>query len=431
MWKDLSMQQRADLMDIYLSHGISSLDEMKKHYDSKNQFVEGGNIFDGTTESSQQIKINRPSEYVTPGFTRYNPSYFEPDIIAEKWLPEVTVTGSKKVKKDLSSSPYIQPYSQIDKKDFISEKMDIIKEEALKQEHINSVIAKADARANRGRRMVEKHNNLANLQNALYNAGFYRGDRTFEQEVDGIYGDRTEEAIRNAINAGYIIDEDAGNIIAPKNSGSQNSQDSNYRGIQAIIDHKRRFNVQDPYAVLDKAKNTLFIMQGGKTLEKHEATSSLNKGDGWFPLAGHAGLPNMPRTTGAGVYTLYARPTSEYPRDREYKEPMFMLFSGKDNSTMAVHEPVNEERRALFSNGNPLDNRASYGCISVPEGIVRHLYDDKVLSTGDSIYVLPEVEGNYMYEKNGKIQMHYGDNNPKEFVTKSGFKGKFNYNTNK
>lgn len=59
MWKDLSMQQRADLMDIYLSHGVTSLDEMRKHYDSSRKHV-----YDGTTEDSQQM--NRPNIY------RYN-----------------------------------------------------------------------------------------------------------------------------------------------------------------------------------------------------------------------------------------------------------------------------------------------------------------------------------------------------------------------
>lgn len=50
MWKDLSMQQRADLMDIYLSHGVASLDEMRRHYDSMdidtaNAYGEGGRIY--------------------------------------------------------------------------------------------------------------------------------------------------------------------------------------------------------------------------------------------------------------------------------------------------------------------------------------------------------------------------------------------------
>lgn len=39
-WSDLSMSQRSELMSIYLKNGITSLDEMKKHY---NNFAEGGN----------------------------------------------------------------------------------------------------------------------------------------------------------------------------------------------------------------------------------------------------------------------------------------------------------------------------------------------------------------------------------------------------
>ena len=39
-WSDLSMSQRSELMSIYLKNGITSLDEMKKHY---NSFAEGGN----------------------------------------------------------------------------------------------------------------------------------------------------------------------------------------------------------------------------------------------------------------------------------------------------------------------------------------------------------------------------------------------------
>lgn len=70
MWKDLSMQQRADLMDIYLSHGISSLDEMRNHYDSRNQFANGGNLFSGENEPTQQMQ-KRP---VTTGGAGYIPS---------------------------------------------------------------------------------------------------------------------------------------------------------------------------------------------------------------------------------------------------------------------------------------------------------------------------------------------------------------------
>lgn len=159
-------------------------------------------------------------------------------------------------------------------------------------------------------------------------------------------------------------------------------------------------------------------------------TSSKNKGDGYYYLQGHEGLSQMPRTTGAGIYTGVWRPTSDYPRDRDYKEPMIELFTGKSRSSMAVHEPVNAMRRSLFNNNNPYDNRTSYGCISIPEGEVRNLYENKMFNTGDSIYVLPEVEGNYIYDNNGNLQMHWGDKNPQNFKTQTGFVGNYKYNTN-
>ena len=70
MWKDLPMRQRADLMHTYLKYGITSLNEMRNHYDStissqenkavtKNMSAYGGNIYDGTSERSQ--KMNRPN----------------------------------------------------------------------------------------------------------------------------------------------------------------------------------------------------------------------------------------------------------------------------------------------------------------------------------------------------------------------------------
>ena len=49
MWKDLTMQQRAELMDIYLGYGITSLDDMRRDYDLRssdtaNTYREGGSI---------------------------------------------------------------------------------------------------------------------------------------------------------------------------------------------------------------------------------------------------------------------------------------------------------------------------------------------------------------------------------------------------
>ena len=57
MWKDLTMQQRAELMDIYLQHGITSLDDIRRDYDLQssdtvtaypedtNDYAHGGSIY--------------------------------------------------------------------------------------------------------------------------------------------------------------------------------------------------------------------------------------------------------------------------------------------------------------------------------------------------------------------------------------------------
>ena len=211
-------------------------------------------------------------------------------------------------------------------------------------------------------------------------------------------------------------------------SKTPESYDSKNKNLQAIIDHKVRFNVNDPYVVIDKENNLMKIMQKDKVLEEYEITTSLNKGDGWFKLQGHEGLPKMPRTTGAGIFTIRGSQYSEYPRDKNTKEPMFRLYQGNENTTMAVHEPVNAKRRSLFNNKNKCDNRTSYGCISPKPGVVGHLFKDKVIQNGDSLYVLPEIEGNYIHEKQGQLQTHYGKNNPSTFITQSGFKGNFRYN---
>lgn len=44
MWKDLNAQQKADLMDIFLSKGITSLSEMQNFYDNSNRYSSGEDV---------------------------------------------------------------------------------------------------------------------------------------------------------------------------------------------------------------------------------------------------------------------------------------------------------------------------------------------------------------------------------------------------
>lgn len=80
MWKDLTMQQRADLMDIYLNSGIYSLNEMKSHYDSRKKFEDGGDTNSMGYEHRGTI---------------YDDSLRNQGITHVAELPEVTVTGTK------------------------------------------------------------------------------------------------------------------------------------------------------------------------------------------------------------------------------------------------------------------------------------------------------------------------------------------------
>lgn len=44
-------------------------------------------------------------------------------------------------------------------------------------------------------------------------------------------------------------------------------------------------------------------------------------------------------------------------------------------------------------------------------------YNNKLLTDGDSVYVLPEMAENYIYEnKRGKLTTHYSKNNPKTYI---------------
>ena len=48
MWKDLTQDQKAEVMDLYISKGITSLSQIRDFYDSalqSNTFSDGGRIY--------------------------------------------------------------------------------------------------------------------------------------------------------------------------------------------------------------------------------------------------------------------------------------------------------------------------------------------------------------------------------------------------
>lgn len=328
---------------------------------------------------------------------------------------------------------------------------------------------KADARANIKTKIPMQSNNLAKLQNSLWKIGAFKGikDRhgrevTYNTAVDGIEGIMTRTAIANAKKMGY--DVSSGSVKKPSKTikitqekpkqagfGSITSiqtvfnpvasyiskfinsitsspkpiQDSKNTNLQAIFDHKKKFDVDENYAVIDKKNNTLNIYNKDKLISSYPVTLGSNVGDGMLPLNARY-LSDTPRTTGAGVFTLHGRNTSAYPGN----EPMYTMRSDSIGPVaQAIHSPANlTNRREFFKTGKK--GRISFGCISTDTGIMKKLYKDKTLQTGDSVYVLPEIEGNNLIEKNGKLQMQWKGNNPKTYKDSHGITRNFRYNPN-
>lgn len=104
MWNDLTQNQKADLMDIYLKNGITSIKQMQQHYNS-NLYADGG-------KTAQQVDMSK----VGMGAEK-NSNYFIDNIMNP--LPEVTVTGDAlknnnriyKSSFDRSINPYIDMFN--------------------------------------------------------------------------------------------------------------------------------------------------------------------------------------------------------------------------------------------------------------------------------------------------------------------------------
>lgn len=269
------------------------------------------------------------------------------------------------------------------------------------------------------------------------------------QELNGLVADgKIGPATKAAINRVNNVSHAAINAIGEAGKELQDRQNSitqffsqiperiakyfenKPKNMQAIINHKVSQGVTEPYIIVDKANNMMYRMQGDKILEKQEITTGRNQGDGYQILPsinGKASYKDVPGTTGAGIFTADPKPTSPYLN----KEPMFFLNDNGNFTSMAIHAPATNDRAVLLNNGNPKDNRASYGCISPKSGTLTRWYKNKLLNKGDSVYVLPEMKGNYIYENNGKLETYFGNNNPTVYKNWDQVVRRFRYNTSK
>lgn len=59
-WEDLSMKERGEMIRVAVRNGITDLSNIKEMY---NEFAMGGNIYDGTTQNTQQMQTNNSSNW--------------------------------------------------------------------------------------------------------------------------------------------------------------------------------------------------------------------------------------------------------------------------------------------------------------------------------------------------------------------------------
>lgn len=306
---------------------------------------------------------------------------------------------------------------------------------------------------------VKRNKDIAALQLQLWNSGAFEGviDKrtgkqvTYDRAVDGLMGRMTNEAKLNSQKKRENIQithrnkpiEQKNNIQQTNglasmyqmshasqtggfrnyNPSSEITLDSKNEGLQAILDHKRRFNIQSNSGILDKNSNTFNIYKGDSLIASYPITSGLNKGDGMASLSAKY-LSESPRTTGAGVFTIQTQETSPYMG----KEPLFrMIPDSLGGLSQALHSPSGMGRIQAIKN----KQGSTYGCINGLCGVAKEIYDKKLLTDKDTIYVLPEIEGNKLIEKNGKLQMEWGNNNPNTYTDSKGKIQQFRYNNKK
>ena len=78
-WNELSLAEKAEMMKVAISNGVTNLNDIRKQY---NEFAEGGNIYDGESEPTQQM-----AENIIPWKALENIEYYA--------IPDTSFTRSK------------------------------------------------------------------------------------------------------------------------------------------------------------------------------------------------------------------------------------------------------------------------------------------------------------------------------------------------
>ena len=125
-------------------------------------------------------------------------------------------------------------------------------------------------------------NNDAKLQEALFNIGAYKGmknrkgtELTYEQAVDGIFGDMSQQAIKNAEAMGYTIDRANGTVSKKKTNTTTSSTNKSKRPITTS-------GANFPSQVIEQAAeptSNIYRNVLGKTINPFVSTSYMGSED--------------------------------------------------------------------------------------------------------------------------------------------------------
>lgn len=226
---------------------------------------------------------------------------------------------------------------------------------------------------------------------------------------------------------GYNLIELAGNKLSQLFGIDTLYTDSKNTNTGAIVDHMKNVGYEGNYGIVDKKARKLYIMNGNKVIREEDITIGQNEGDGYDILAPSKGkyYRTMPKTTGAGIYKLKPRPIQDI---YYYKELALEFMDGDKDTKTAIHAPANPERAQAFKDPNH-PRRVSYGCISGNCGVGQDIISKKQLNEQTPLFILPELDGNYIREKDGVLETVY-NNAPKTYNT-DGKTYNFRYNKQK
>lgn len=210
-----------------------------------------------------------------------------------------------------------------------------------------------------------------------------------------------------------------------KNKRSLQAGDSKNTNLEAIQDHKKRFNIKTPYWYVDKETNQALYFDGNVSFYRpvyvynvatgkgKDDTDMYRKWDGDYKRI----AKERKNSSGAGVYVVdKVEKGSSYglkrSGERAYKgsndgEPAVRLRGVGHGMrvAMAMHASPSPKADKDFELPNSERNTTS-GCIRFEVNELRKAYDEGRLFEGDTVYVKPHNKKSYMYEHEGEIKTY-------------------------